>query len=81
MKKRFVAVSILLLLAFVPVLAQVNAGLSGTVSDSSGALIPGVEVTAKNVNTGITDFSKFGFAIGHSVSTGIQQCCRDARAD
>src|SRR5215831_15247302 len=55
MKKHFVAVSILLLLASVPVLAQVNAGLSGTVSDSSGALIPGVEVTAKNINTGITD--------------------------
>jgi hypothetical protein len=35
--------------------AQVNAVLSGTVSDASGALIPGVEVTAKNVNTGITD--------------------------
>jgi hypothetical protein len=35
--------------------AQVNAVLSGTVADSSGALIPGVEVTAKNINTGITD--------------------------
>src|SRR5262249_750919 len=35
--------------------AQVNAVLSGTVSDASGALIPGVEVTAKNINTGITD--------------------------
>src|SRR5262245_15727565 len=35
--------------------AQVNAVLSGTVGDATGALIPGVEVTAKNVNTGITD--------------------------
>ena len=35
--------------------AQVNAVLSGTVSDASGALIPGVEVTAKNINTGITE--------------------------
>ena len=35
--------------------AQVNAALSGTVSDASGALIPGVEVTAKNINTGISD--------------------------
>src|SRR5213593_2094296 len=35
--------------------AQVNAVLSGTVGDASGALIPGVEVTARNVNTGITD--------------------------
>src|SRR5262245_34672252 len=34
---------------------QVNAVLSGTVADSSGALIPGVEVTAKNINTGIAD--------------------------
>jgi len=34
--------------------AQVNAGLSGTVSDASNALIPGVEVTAKNIRTGIT---------------------------
>src|SRR5262245_55213335 len=33
--------------------AQVNAILGGTVSDSSGALIPGVEVTATNINTGI----------------------------
>ena len=34
---------------------QVNATLTGTVSDSSGALIPGVDVTAKNINTGIAD--------------------------
>src|ERR1051326_286352 len=33
--------------------AQVNAVLGGTVSDASGALIPGVEITAKNINTGI----------------------------
>src|SRR5689334_7854202 len=37
--------------------AQVNAGLGGTVADSSGALIPGVEVTAKNVATGISNTS------------------------
>src|SRR5262245_43837000 len=35
--------------------AQVNAGLSGTVSDTSNALIPGVEVTAKNIKTGISN--------------------------
>jgi hypothetical protein len=34
-------------------LAQVNAIVGGTVSDATGALIPGVEVTAKNINTGI----------------------------
>src|ERR1041385_6266708 len=55
MKKTLVSVSILLLLASVPALAQVSAGLSGTVSDASGALIPGVEVTAKNTRTGIAD--------------------------
>src|ERR1043166_5689116 len=32
----------------------INATLSGTVSDSTGALIPGVEVTAKNIGTGVT---------------------------
>src|SRR6476646_4181698 len=54
MKKHLVAVSILLLLASISALAQVNAALSGTVSDASGALIPGVEVTAKNTKTGIS---------------------------
>jgi hypothetical protein len=33
------------------------ASLSGTISDSSDALLPGVTVTAKNVNTGITNTS------------------------
>src|SRR5437870_8567120 len=32
----------------------INAALSGTVSDATGALIPGVEVTAKNIGTGVT---------------------------
>src|SRR5215475_13485232 len=36
-----------------PGFAQVNAVVGGIVSDSSGALIPGVEVTARNVATGI----------------------------
>src|SRR5215831_18620879 len=34
--------------------AQVSASIGGTVSDPTGALIPGVEVAATNVNTGIT---------------------------
>ena len=55
MKRHFIAVTILLTLVSASALAQVNAGLSGTVSDSSGALIPGVEVTAKNINTGISE--------------------------
>src|SRR5437667_2702280 len=56
MKKCFVTATLVLsLLASRQAFAQVNAVLSGTVSDASGALIPGVEVTAKNINTGITD--------------------------
>src|SRR5215471_2916147 len=55
MKKFLIAVTLLLLLASTSAFAQVNASLSGTVADASGALIPGVEVTAKNVRTGITD--------------------------
>src|ERR1700761_6463087 len=35
-------------------LAQINAGVDGTVADPSGAVIPGVSVTAKNVATGVT---------------------------
>src|SRR5438094_6917828 len=33
--------------------AQINAVVGGTVADASGALIPGVEVSARNVATGI----------------------------
>src|SRR5438876_2068557 len=54
--KRFVAVAACLFLLIAPlyVAAQViNAALSGTVADSTGALIPGVEVTAKNTDTGV----------------------------
>src|SRR6185369_16120773 len=35
----------------------INATLSGTVSDASGALIPGVEVTAKHTATGVAAIS------------------------
>jgi hypothetical protein len=57
MRKRLITATVLLSLLFVSSygFAQVNAVLSGTVADASGALIPGVEVTAKNINTGITD--------------------------
>ncbi|HEY2384376.1 MAG TPA: carboxypeptidase-like regulatory domain-containing protein [Terriglobia bacterium] len=48
------ALAVCLLLA-VSGLAQegINAALSGTVSDNTGALVPGVEVTAKNLATGV----------------------------
>src|SRR5436190_4098006 len=35
----------------------INATLSGTVSDATGALIPGVEVTARNTATGVASIS------------------------
>ena len=35
----------------------INATLSGSAADPSGALIPGVEVTARNVDTGVTSSS------------------------
>src|SRR5215831_11743829 len=54
MKKFCLAATLLILIVSSLIFAQVNAVLNGTVSDASGALIPGVEVTAKNVNTGIT---------------------------
>src|SRR5215471_6609661 len=54
-RKTFAAALGLLLLVSVSVntFAQVSANIGGTVSDPTGALIPGVEVTATNVNTGI----------------------------
>ena len=55
MKRFWIAAALLLLGVSNSAFAQVNAVLTGTVSDASGALIPGVEVTAKNVNTGITE--------------------------
>jgi len=55
MKFHFLVLACLLLclVTSVPVFAQVNATLTGTVSDVSSALIPGVLITAKNNSTGI----------------------------
>jgi hypothetical protein len=36
------------------VFAQANATVGGTASDVSGALVPGVRITAVNVNTGVS---------------------------
>jgi len=48
------AVLLLCLVPFTHTFAQTsNATLGGTVSDSTGALIPGVNVTATNTATGI----------------------------
>src|SRR6266446_5072710 len=56
MKRRFAGLTLVVCLFWATTgLAQVgiNATLSGTVSDISGALIPGVEVTATNTGTGV----------------------------
>lgn len=47
-------ISLLCLGIGVPAFGQVNATVEGTVSDSSGAIMPNVVVTAKNDNTGVT---------------------------
>src|SRR4030095_11205611 len=56
MKENCIKVVVVCLLFGLTAFGQVgiNATLSGTVSDTSGALIPGVEVTAKNIATGVT---------------------------
>jgi hypothetical protein len=52
--RRLVILSCLLAAVCVPLLiAQTATTLGGTVSDSSGALIPGVSITATNAGTGI----------------------------
>jgi len=43
----------LLLPGVIPCLGQLNATLSGTVSDETGAIIPGASVTATEISTGI----------------------------
>jgi hypothetical protein len=55
MRKLLIAASILLslLFAFAGFAQVINATLSGTVSDTSGALIPGTEITAKHTGTGV----------------------------
>ena len=55
--KYFVVVgaAVLLCLSLAAEVSAQNASVTGTVSDSAGALIPGVEVTATNVNTGIVN--------------------------
>src|SRR5262245_38863866 len=54
MKKFILAVLLVFLLVSTSAFSQTtNATLGGTVSDSTGALIPGVTVTATNTQTGI----------------------------
>ncbi|MBI2150151.1 MAG: TonB-dependent receptor [Acidobacteria bacterium] len=54
MKKLFSLALVWCLAGFTPVSAQtINATLGGTVSDSTGALIPGVTISATHLGTGI----------------------------
>src|SRR5207253_2731126 len=52
MKLRFLNVAVLFLMVATGVFAQTSV-LSGTVTDPSGALIPGADVTVKNTATGV----------------------------
>jgi hypothetical protein len=56
MKRRYIIVgaSLCLFLAVNGVGQVINASLSGTVSDASGALIPGVEITATHTGTAVS---------------------------
>ena len=55
MRSALLAVPVMILfLGLTGASAQVNATVSGTVADSTGALIPGADVTATNVGTGIS---------------------------
>ncbi len=53
--RRVSTLAVVLLLGWAPLaLAQETATVTGTVTDATGALIPGAEVTATNNNTGIS---------------------------
>src|SRR5437899_3161370 len=56
MRKHCLTFALIVLCLFFPTngfTQVINATLSGTVSDVSGALIPGVEITAKHRDTGV----------------------------
>src|SRR5262245_44489776 len=55
---KYLASALVLLCFLSPITAlsqTSNASVGGTVSDPTGALLPGVEVTARNVGTGIAN--------------------------
>src|SRR5216117_4278723 len=51
--KTFLTVATVLLFLCTPSFTQSNATLSGTVSDTANALMPGVSITATNTATGV----------------------------
>lgn len=48
------ALAAALVLASIPLGAQTQSRLTGTVSDNTGSVIPGAQVTISNINTGVT---------------------------
>src|SRR5215470_9110321 len=54
MRANFVLLAVFLLIAGVAHAQTATSGIRGTVSDASGALVPGAMVTAKNEATGVT---------------------------
>ncbi len=53
-----VLVALVLTMAAVPLLAQTQTRLTGTVYDDTGSVIPGARVTISNINTGVTQESE-----------------------
>ena len=60
------------LVGIAPALAQYNAGFQGVVSDSTGAVIPGVKVVARNIATGV-DYAAKSNAAGVYFITNLPQ--------
>ena len=50
---RVLAGALLVLIAAAPLVAQSTATLQGTITDSQGAILPGVSVTIRNTATGV----------------------------
>jgi hypothetical protein len=69
-----------LLLTELPALAQTAANLTGTVTDSSGAALPGVQLTLRNAGTGLTR-SATSAADGRFVFADVPAGTYDLRAE
>jgi hypothetical protein len=58
MKKSYILATLMVCLFLsTPAFSQTNASLSGTVSDTSGGVIPGVKISATNIDTGVVSNS------------------------
>ena len=68
MKRFLTLTTIVLLLGLAPnAIAQTTATVTGTVTDATGALIPGAEITATNTNTGISTLAISGETGSYSI--------------